>query len=68
MCISFTGAAISAKEQQERQLVLRTGCESTKAGNHSLDHLLKKRKNFEHIIVNDRHKLLYCYIPKVCNY
>ena len=50
-------------EQQRRKIVLRKACRewSPKAR----DYLPKDRNAMTFLLVDDRHKALYCFVPKV---
>lgn len=51
--------------QELKKQLLREMCDGDKEGKHSLDDLSDKElKNF---IVDDKHGIIYCYIPKVMN-
>lgn len=48
------------KRQEERKQRLKEFCKSYKKKNKQLP-----KESFHHVIVSDKYKLLYCYIPKV---
>ena len=54
------------QEQEIRRENLRKQCSSLGLGeNITEDWLNKDKKRLNHILVSDKHKALYCYIPKV---
>ncbi|XP_043189207.1 carbohydrate sulfotransferase 14-like isoform X1 [Amphibalanus amphitrite] len=57
----------STKQQEERQLIMEEGCDTTKTmrSKDSFEQLLSNTQLLRNIIVNDEHRLMYCYIPKV---
>ncbi|XP_037086936.1 carbohydrate sulfotransferase 13-like isoform X3 [Pollicipes pollicipes] len=53
--------------QEERHMTMKLACDATKSlrPDEELEYLIQHSKFLDHIIVNEDHKLLYCYIPKV---
>lgn len=67
----YSKEVLASKQQEIRRKTLQDGCATTQSlrPNISIDVLLANRRQLlKHIIVNDEHKLLYCYVPKVCRY
>lgn len=51
-------------EQSERKKLAKEVCKLSQK-NPNLDSVIKDRVLLDHIIVDDEHRLLYCYVPKV---
>ena len=51
-------------EQTERKKLAKEVCKLSQK-NPNLDSVIKDRVLLDHIIVDDEHRLLYCYVPKV---
>lgn len=51
-------------EQVSRKKLVHDVCEMSQ-GHPSLDAVMEDRELLDHIIVDDTHHLLYCYVPKV---
>uniref|UniRef100_A0A667WLV6 Carbohydrate sulfotransferase n=1 Tax=Myripristis murdjan TaxID=586833 RepID=A0A667WLV6_9TELE len=61
----FTGLAVLQQQQEQRKQLIREMCSNRDTFPDKLIFDNMTKKELKHLIVDDKHGIIYCYIPKV---